>query len=109
MHHLLRNGLSAPQSRALHVQVVDARGRAIPGAEVRLHRAGMRGGVLGTRLVDTGSGYNSQSVLPLHFAQQDSTPFDVEVIVPARGERRVTRVPAAEVARAGALLVVRVR
>ena len=47
--------------------MVDAKGHStLPGAEVRLYRAGTRE-VLGGRLVDTGSAYNSQMIIPLHF------------------------------------------
>jgi hypothetical protein len=61
------------------------------------------------RIVDTGSGYNSQNVLPVHVAVPDDVRFDIEVIVARRGERRSTRVRADEIARAGRLLTVRAR
>ena len=72
MHWLLRNTLTsastASTSRAFFVRVVDEAGRStLPGAEVALFINGSRV-LLGTRLVDAGSGYNSQNDLPLHFA-----------------------------------------
>jgi hypothetical protein len=94
MHFLLRNQLNLPAvARALHVQVIDGRGRTLPGAEVRIYRAGTRT-LLGTGLVDTGSGYNSQNVLPVHFGLPDTTAVDIEVILPVRGERKITKVSA---------------
>ena len=48
--------------------------------------------MLGTRLVDTGSGYNAQSDLPVHFGLTSLAPVDVEVSWPANGRRVLTRV-----------------
>ena len=94
MHALLRNELArSVLRRALHVHVVDERGRTLPGAEVRLYRTGTRA-LLATRLVDTGSGYNSQNMIPVHFGVQDTASVDVEVTLPTRGERKVTKVSA---------------
>ena len=72
----------------LRVLVVDANGRqTLAGAEVRLYAAGTKN-VLGTRLVDTGSGYNSQNSMPVQFGLGARRNVDVEVIVPRRGSRR---------------------
>lgn len=88
-HALLRNLLEpAAGLRSIAVAVLDAAGRPVsPGAEVRIYET-RTDRLVGTRLVDTGSGYNSQSILPLHFGLPDTGPVDVEVIVPA-GNRRV--------------------
>jgi hypothetical protein len=59
----------------------------LAGAEVRLYAAGTKE-VLGTRLVDTGSGYNSQNSMPVQFGLGARRMVDVEVIVPRRGSRR---------------------
>ena len=89
---LLRNNLpEAVASRSLSVRVVDSLGRATrAGAEVRLFRAGIKQ-LLGTRLVDSGSGYDAQNDMPVHFGLVDAVPLDVEVTFPARGKRTVTR------------------
>jgi hypothetical protein len=69
--------------------VLDDAGRATrAGAEVRVFAAGTRR-LLGTRLVDSGSGYNSQNVLPVHFGLPDVSPVDVEVTW-STGRGRVT-------------------
>lgn len=88
---LLRNE-TVSRSRALGVRVVDTRGHATrAGAEVRIYRAGTRR-LLGTRLVDSGSGYNAQNDMPVHFGWTDTGRVDVEVIYPANGRRiRVVR------------------
>ena len=93
MHFVLRNILPPEiASRSLRVLVVDRNGRATrPGAEVRLFAAGTRR-LLGTRLVDTGSGYNAQSVGPVHFGLATLEPVDVEVTWPAGSARSMTRV-----------------
>jgi hypothetical protein len=41
------------------------------------------------RLADSGSGYNAQSVMPLHFGLGNASVVDVEVTVP-QGGRRIT-------------------
>lgn len=91
MHFLLRNDMDPAAARpALEVLVVDGDGRATrAGAEVRLYDGAGR--LLGTRLVDTGSGYNSQSVLPVHFAVPEGGRFTVEVTWPAAGRRITAR------------------
>jgi hypothetical protein len=110
MHLLLRNMLPTVEaSRSLHILVVDAKGRATrAGAEVRLFAAGTRR-LLGTRLVDSGSGYDAQSAMPVHFGLATAEPVDIEVIWPGRGKRTrtfVRRVSPRE--QSGRVLIVRV-
>ena len=85
---LWRNQLdSSAARRSLSVRVLDAAGRATrAGAEVRVYAAGTRR-LLGLRLVDTGSGYNAQNDLPVHFGFAQAGPVDVEVIFPSKGKR----------------------
>jgi hypothetical protein len=80
MHLLLRNLLPAGDARrSLHVRVVDDRGHArFPGAEVRLYSAGTTT-LLGARLVDSGSGYNAQNDMPVHFGLPSIGAVDVYV------------------------------
>ena len=75
MHLLLRNLLAAVDCRrAIHVRVVDGRGRATrAGAEIRVFAAGTRR-LLAARLVDSGSGYNAQSDGPIHIGLPDIGP-----------------------------------
>jgi len=53
-------------------------------------RAGTRE-LLGTRLVDSGSGYDAQNDMPVHFGLPEAVRVDVEVTFPARGRRAPTR------------------
>ena len=109
MHTLLRNTLAAVDARrSLQILVLDASGAATrAGAEVRLYRSGTRT-VLGTRLVDAGSGYNAQSVSPVHFGIAEMKPVDVEVTLPL-GRRVVARVPGVDpTAWSGRVLVLRI-
>ena len=89
MHYLMQNLLRPEFAwHSLQVRVLDAGGSATrPGAEVRVYAAGSDE-LLGTRLVDTGSGYNAQSDLPVHFGLPGGQPVDVAVTVLASGERR---------------------
>jgi hypothetical protein len=104
-HPLLRNLLErSVATRGVTIHVLDARGRALPGAEVRVYRAGTRM-LLGTRLVDSGSGYNSQNVQPVHIGVADAAAVDIEVVVPARGARNVTRLENVAVSTAGPTVV----
>jgi hypothetical protein len=88
---LLRNQLAAAaQRRSLKVRVIDRQGRATKaGAEVRVFRAGSRQ-LVGAALVDSGSGYNSQSDLPVHIGLGDASRVDVQLIFPAAGKRTMT-------------------
>jgi hypothetical protein len=67
-HPLYRNELGETAARrSLRVTVLDARGRwTLAGSEVRVSEE-ESGRLLGTRLVDTGGGYCSQSAMPVHF------------------------------------------
>jgi hypothetical protein len=93
-HALYRNRLPVPLARrSLQVMVRSAEGRyTVPGAEVRLFRAGTDL-LLGTRIVDTGGGYCSQNIAPVHFGLGETRgKVDVEVIVPRAGRRDSVRV-----------------
>jgi hypothetical protein len=87
---LLRNML-APEvaRRSLHVRVLDHAGRATrAGAEVRLYTRGTQR-LLAARLVDSGSGYDAQNDVPVHFGLAATDAVDVQVTFPAAGRRQV--------------------
>lgn len=86
-HRLLRNGhASQGAPRALQVTILDRQGRHTrAGAEVRLFDA--TGKLLGTRLVTTGEGYDSQSVQPVHFGLARTGRVTVEVTFMGAGGR----------------------
>ncbi|MGH9140819.1 MAG: CRTAC1 family protein, partial [Vicinamibacterales bacterium] len=92
-HYLFRNTLPPNRARrSIQVQVLDAHGRHTrAGSEVRVYAPGTRK-VLGGRLVDTGSGYCSQSVIPVHVGLPVDGKVDVEVTTMTKGGRKVTRV-----------------
>lgn len=90
MHWLLRNTLTtAPTSNAFFVRVVDEAGRAtLPGAEVSVFINGSKV-PMGARLVDAGSGYNSQNDLPVHFAVPMVTQVYAEVRIKRPGTETI--------------------
>jgi len=92
-HYLFRNVLPADRARrSIQVMVVDANGRHTrAGSEVRVYAPGTRT-VLGGRLVDTGGGYCSQSVVPVHIGLPRDGKVDVEVTAMTTTGRKVTRV-----------------
>lgn len=93
-HYLFRNLLPPDRARrSLQVLVQDSEGGlARAGSEVRLYRAGTRD-LLGTGLVDTGGGYSSQNIAPVHFGLGEyEGKIDVEVTFLTRAGREVTRV-----------------
>lgn len=96
-HALLRNRLAEPDAaRSLQLFVLDSAGRAVyAGAEVRVYRAGTRT-LLGTRLVDSGSGYNAQSELPVHFGLASLDLVDIEVTIMTPAGARTARRPAVD-------------
>jgi len=94
VHQILRNMLvKTGASRAVHVRVVDGRGRAVrAGAEIRAYTAGTRR-LLAARLVDSGSAYNAQSDMPVHIGLGSEARVEIEVTWPGAGIRRVTGRP----------------
>jgi hypothetical protein len=97
-HALYRNQLPAsPAARSIEVQVLDRQGRATrAGAEVRVFAAGTRT-LLGMGLVDSGGGYCSQNVAPVHVGLGKAETVDIEVTTMAGGRRTVTRRTGTEV------------
>jgi hypothetical protein len=88
MHLVMRNAQPASAAKnVVRVRVVDGQGRATrAGAEVRVFAKGTQQ-LLGMRLVDAGSGYNSQNEAPVHIAVPQPQPVDVEVTFPRAGVR----------------------
>ncbi len=93
MHHLVQNLLRPEYARHhLKVRVLNAAGAAtLAGATVRIYAAGTDE-LLGTGLVDSGSGYDSQSDLPVHFGLTTGEAVDVVVAAPSPGGTVFTRV-----------------
>jgi hypothetical protein len=96
---LFRNLAPAAAGRqSLSVRVVGAANRATrAGARVRVWSWSTRAAdrrVLGTRVVDSGSGYNAQNDMPLHFSVPATAPICVDVEFPRAG--RVLRSPCAQ-------------
>lgn len=89
MHHLLKNNLKAEYARqSLSVLVLDAKGHYTrAGSEVRLYKRGTKI-LLGTNILDTGSGYNSQNAMGVHFGLRGVEAVDVEITVMAKSGRK---------------------
>jgi len=98
-HPLYRNVMTEEDAeRSLQVLVLDASGRVVrPGSEVRLVLPDSRD-VVGSRLVDTGGGYCSQSAAPVHFGiPVGVTEVDLEVTTFSGSQRQVERVEAVSI------------
>src|SRR5262245_47838374 len=108
-HYLFRNLLPAARARqSLAVDVVDGQGRHTKaGAEVRVYAVGTRR-LISSGLVDTGGGYCSQNVMPVHVATAGADRVAVEVTSMSRSGRRPTRVAGVKPGEAPRPLVVRV-
>ncbi len=106
MHYVMRNSHeSYGGGTSIQVLVIDAEGNATQaGAEVRIYRAGT-GELLGFQIVDSGSGYNSQNVAPVHFGLSDNGQVDIEVTFPGGGRR--DRVGISGVGPAGQIVTIR--
>jgi hypothetical protein len=92
-HYLLRN-IGGAGTRSVSVLVTDMKGHLNrAGAEVRVFASGTRR-LLSSALVDSGSGYCSQSAAPVHLGVPSDAParVDIEVTVPASGHRRITTI-----------------
>ncbi len=92
-HPIYRNMLPAAQAgRSIQVLPLDAAGHYTQaGAEVRVYAEGTRK-LLGAGIADTGSGYCSQSILPVHVGLATDGRVDVEVTWLTSAGRRTTRV-----------------
>jgi hypothetical protein len=92
-HPLYRNTLASDRARrSIEIMVLDARGRATrAGSEVRVYAAGTRT-LIGAALVDTGGGYCSQNVMPVHIGLPSAGRVDVEVTSLTKRGRSVTHV-----------------
>lgn len=91
--HPLMQNLLRPEFafHSIKVRVLDAQERAVlAGSEVRVYAAGTFD-LLGTALVDAGSGYNGQGALPIHFGLPGAQPVDIEVTQVGGGHRVRTR------------------
>jgi len=88
MHHIVTNMMTESQShRSFKVLLLDHNGHFTrAGAEVRIYNAGSQT-LLGTRFVDTGSGYNSQDAISLHFGLAEVVNIDIEVTSMTQGGR----------------------
>jgi hypothetical protein len=91
-HYLFRNLLPPAQARqSLAIDVVDAKGRHTKaGSEVRVYAAGTRR-LISSGLVDTGGGYCSQNVMPVHLGTGNAGKVDVEVTTMSARGRRTTK------------------
>ena len=91
-HYLYRNDLPAGVARrSVQVLVLDGAGHYTrAGSEVRVYRAGTND-LLGLRLVDTGSGYNSQNAKPVHIGLDRWGRVDIHVTTMSRDGPRVRR------------------
>ena len=110
MHYVAFNGASEQRARrSLQVMVLDDRGHYTrAGSEIRVF-AGNTGRLLGMRIVDTGSGYNSQNAMPVHFGLTEEGLVDVEVTTMTTQGRKTVRVSEVDpMAYAGRWLVLKV-
>jgi penicillin amidase len=90
---LYHNTLPPEQAHhSLKVLVLDSKGHFTKaGSEVRLYMAGTSQ-VIAAAQVDTGSGYDGQSALPVHFGLGKDLKVDVEVTTMSNHGRIITRV-----------------
>ena len=92
-HPLLRNTAPA-QGRGFFVEVTNGAGRRLlAGSEIRVVQPRTRQ-LLTAALVDAGSGYCSQNLMPSHLGVPDAWKgrVDVEVTTIVGGQRRVTSI-----------------
>jgi hypothetical protein len=91
MHLIMRNLLASSASAGwLRVMLLDSAGHAsLAGTEVRVYAAGTRQ-LIGTRVLDSGSGYNAQNAMPVQFGLGSQRMVDIEVTAPRGVPRRAT-------------------
>ncbi len=92
--HALWRNTSVMRGRSIAIDVVDGNARRTrAGAEVRAYRTGTRE-LLSADVVDSGSGYCSQSEMPVHLGIPASwkSRIDIEIITIAGGARHASLV-----------------
>jgi penicillin amidase len=96
---LYHNTLPPEQAgHSLQVLVLDEQGHYTKaGSEVRLYVAGTRQ-IIAAAQVDTGSSYDGQSALPVHFGLGKDMKVDVEVTTMSNHGRLITRAEAIDTA-----------
>jgi len=89
---LIRNLLPSKQaSNCLKVMVLDANGHhSRAGTEIRLFSSSSKK-LIGARIVETGSGYSAQSVMPEHFGLPKKERVDVEITSMTNNGRKTAR------------------
>jgi len=91
-HFIIHNLLPQEQRQScIKVMVLDAKGiytRA--GSEIRLYVHNSQQ-LIGMDIVETGSGYNSQNVMPVHFGLPDNNNIDLEITVMSSQGRKSSR------------------
>lgn len=90
MHSILLNRTALETARSVPVLVRGPRAASQAGGEVRIFKRGTRE-LVAIGIVDSGSGYDMQNILPVHLGIGARSPADVsiEVTWPAAGKRRV--------------------
>ena len=81
MHSLLRNLASATSRRSLRIRLIPHR----PGAVVRVYTREASRRLIASALVDSGSGYDAQSDLPVHVGVGAAGDVEIEIVVPEAG------------------------
>jgi hypothetical protein len=94
MHDVFENLLAGDKARqSLQVMVLDERGRYTrAGSEVRVYETGTKK-LLGMSFFDTGSGYNTQNAMPVHFGLRNVEAVDVEITSMTQTGRKTTVLP----------------
>ncbi len=92
-HYVIHNLLSSEQAgNSLKVMVLNKNGiHTRAGTEIRLYVKGTKK-LIGTRIIETGSDYNGQSVMPVHFGLPNSEVVDVEIALMSNNGRRTVLV-----------------
>lgn len=86
-HFIFRNNMPQNKGRSLKVLVLNKKGHLTHyGAEIRLFESGTSQ-ILGTQIIETGGGYNTQNAIPVHFGLKEPTTVDVEVTFLKNGQR----------------------
>ncbi len=90
-HYVLLNLMPAERrGRSLKVMVLNENGiHTRAGSEIRLFKRDTRD-LIGTRMIETGSDYNCQSVMPVHFGLHTTASVDVEVTLMTGDGRKIT-------------------
>ena len=90
-HLIFENKTETVPGRSIQLLILDKNGNFNKyGSEIRVYSANSEE-ILGTRIVESGNGYNTQNAIPIHFGFEEPMIVDVEVTFLTNNKRQIKK------------------